>query len=93
MRCGPPLRPKGVYLADLCHANQPPERHQPDGCHAHKAAELSADIDPNYRRLHLCRWCGDFRKLHNRNPPPKLVKLHDRGIRMTASLLRSAGIR
>lgn len=81
-------------LADLCHIHQPPE--PPviiDCCHAHKTADLEAAIDPHYRRWHLCRWCGDFRTLHRINPPPKLVRLHDRGVRMTTTLLRSAGVR
>lgn len=81
-------------LANLCHHHQPPNRPAIiDACHAHKNANLDTPIDPHYRRWHLCRWCGDFRTLHHTNPPAKLVRLHDRGIRMTTALLRNAGIK
>ena len=82
-------------LASICSTYRPaPKQVRPvDVCHAHDAAGLDSAIDSKYRRWHLCRWCGDFRSTHGVNPPPKLVKLHDRGISMSTSLLRSAGIR
>jgi hypothetical protein len=82
-----------TMLHGICARYQPPKVPERfvDICHAHEAAGLEAGIE--YRRLHLCRWCGDFRALHGVNPPPKLVRLHDRGISMSTSLLRSAGIR
>lgn len=82
-------------LASICGTYRPaPTRVRPvDVCHAHDAAGLDSAIDSKYRRWHLCRWCGDFRTTHGVNPPPKLVSLHDRGISMSTSLLRSAGIR
>lgn len=64
-----------------------------DVCHAHDKAGLDATIDSKYRRWQLCRWCGDFRTTHGVHPPVKLVRLHDRGISMSTSLLRAAGIR
>jgi hypothetical protein len=64
-----------------------------NACHAHEAADLDAEICSSYRRLHLCRWCGDFRTAHGVNPPVRLVRLHDRGISMSTSMLRSAGVR
>ena len=81
-------------LANLCDRFRPPSvRTKPiDVCHAHVRAELETGIDSKYRRWHLCRWCGDFRMTHGVNPPAKLVRLHDRGVQMTTSLLRSAGI-
>ena len=36
---------------------------------------------------------GDFRKVHGVNPPTKLIRLHDRGIRITTTHLRNNGIR
>ena len=73
---------------------KPPERVTiVDNCHAHQAADLEAPISPNYRKWHLCRWCGDFRAHHGVRPPVKLVKLHDRGIRITTSHLRNAGVK
>ena len=82
-------------LASICATYRPaPKQVRPvDVCHAHDAAGLDSAIDSKYRRWHLCRWCGDFRSTHGVNPPPKLVRLHDRGISMSTSLLRSAGIR
>jgi hypothetical protein len=82
-------------LASICSTYRPaPKQVRPvDVCHAHDAAGLDSAIDSKYRRWHLCRWCGDFRSTHGVNPPPKLVRLHDRGISMSTSLLRSAGIR
>lgn len=82
-------------LAGICSTYRPaPARTRPvDVCHAHDAAGLDSSIDSSYRRWHLCRWCGDFRTTHGVNPPAKLVRLHDRGISMSTSLLRSAGIR
>jgi hypothetical protein len=82
-------------LAGICERYRPPmARTKPvDVCHAHDRANLESGIDSKYRRWHLCRWCGDFRMTHGVNPPPKLVRLHDRGISMTTSLLRSAGVR
>lgn len=81
-------------LAAICDNHRPaPDAKPVDNCHAHDAAGLTASIDKHHRRTHLCRWCGEFRKMHDVNPPPKLVRLHDRGIHMTASLLLAAGIR
>ena len=61
-------------------------------CHAHqKAGDPNVDAHPKYR--HLCGWCGRFKATHGRYPPPRLVKLHDRGIRIMPSHLRRAGIR
>lgn len=83
-------------LAGICSTYQPPaaDTKQVDVCHAHDVAGGDAAIDPkNYRRWHLCRWCGDFRTLHGVNPPAKLVRLHDRGVKITTSMLRSAGVR
>ena len=81
-------------LASICSTYHPaPKQVRPvDVCHAHDAAGLDSSIDSSYRRWHLCRWCGDFRMTHGVNPPPKLVKLHDRGVSMSTSLLRSSGI-
>ena len=64
-----------------------------DNCHAHQRAGLAAAVDPSYRRHYLCRWCGDFRSTYGTPPPPKVVTLHDRGIRMTPSILKRHGIR
>jgi hypothetical protein len=82
-------------LASICSTYRPaPKQVRPvDVCHAHDAAGLDSAIDSKYRRWHLCRWCGDFRSTHGVNPPAKLVRLHDRGISMSTSLLRSAGIK
>jgi hypothetical protein len=82
-------------LAGICATYRPaPKQVRPvDVCHAHEKAGLDSAIDSSYRRWHLCRWCGDFRTTHGVNPPPKLVRLHDRGISMSTSLLRAAGIR
>ena len=83
-------------LAGICSSYQPPsgEVKRVDVCHAHEVAGGDAAIDAkNYRRWHLCRWCGDFRTLHGVNPPAKLVRLHDRGVKITTSMLRSAGIK
>jgi hypothetical protein len=62
-------------------------------CHAHEVGGMHAYIDAHYTREHLCRWCGDFRRMHGVNPPTRLIKLHDRGIRITNTHLRNNGIR
>ena len=64
-----------------------------DCCHAHAAAKLESEVDGRFRRHHLCGWCGKFRALHGVNPPPELVRLHDRGIKMSATILRRAGVK
>jgi hypothetical protein len=82
-------------LANICDRYHPPVSSitRTDICHAHEAAGGDAGISANYRRWHLCRWCGDFRSMHGVNPPPRLVKLHDRGCKITTSMLRSAGVK
>jgi hypothetical protein len=87
------LRVTMVHLAGLCAIHLPPPPTKiVDCCHAHSAAGLEAEVDPRYRRLHLCDWCYRFRLVHHVNPPPRLVKLHDRGIKMSATILRREGI-
>jgi hypothetical protein len=71
----------------------PPSTRPINCCHAHEAAGLDAEISSTYRRLHLCRWCGDFRNTYGVNPPPKLVRLNSRGITVTTTMVRAAGIR
>ena len=81
-------------LANDCRLHQPPPAARITACcHAHAAAGLEAEIHKDYRRHHLCDWCGKFRRIHGVNPPPHLVRLHDRGIKMTATILRRSGIR
>lgn len=81
-------------LASICQLYQPPASTRiVNACHAHESANLETEVDPHYRREHLCRWCGDFRRTHGVNPPAALVRLHDRGIKMTATILRRHGIR
>lgn len=81
-------------LADHCRRWAPPlPPLMEDQCHTHAAARSSELIDARYRRWQMCRWCGDFRKLHGVNPPPSLVRDHDRGINLSAVRLRNAGIR
>ena len=69
----------------------PPER-LVDGCHACEQAGTHTPIDRRHRRQHLCRWCGQFRLMHGVNPPPPLIRLHDRGIKVTRTHLHANGI-
>jgi hypothetical protein len=90
------LRVQVDELADILASARPAEQRTKfvEACHAHAAGGFHAEIDPhNYSRQHLCRWCGDFRKVHGVNPPVKLIRLHDRGIRITTTHLRNNGIR
>jgi hypothetical protein len=88
-----PMRGSMTYLAGLCKIHLPPPATKiADACHAHAAAGLDAEVDPRYRRQHLCDWCYKFRAVHGVNPPPRIVKLHDRGIKMSATILRREGI-
>lgn len=82
-------------LAGICTTYAPAraEDKRIDICQAHDRAGSDAKIDAHYRREHLCRWCGDFRKQHGRNPPTAIVKLHDRGVKITATILRNNGIK
>jgi hypothetical protein len=81
-------------LANMCDRYRPVTRPVLiDICHAHEVAGGDATIDAHYRKQHLCRWCGDFRAMHGVNPPPQLVRLHDRGLKITTSMLRSAGVK
>ena len=64
-----------------------------DICHAHERAGGDSSIDARYRRQHLCRWCGEFRALYGINPPPKAVKMHDKGQKVTPAVLRQFGVR
>lgn len=83
-------------LAGICTTYQPATARTKfvDVCRAHEAAGLHAEVDDhNYRRQMLCRWCGDFHQMHTRTPPAKLIKLHDRGIKITTTHLRNNGIR
>ena len=88
------LRGSMQHLAGMCSIYLPPPATKiVDACHAHAAAKLEAEVDPRYRKLHLCDWCYRFRLVHGVNPPPNLVKLHDRGIKMSATILRREGIK
>lgn len=83
-------------LAGICTTYRPAEQRTKfvDVCHAHHAAGMHAEVDEhNYAKPQLCRWCGDFRKMHSVNPPAKLIRLHDRGIKITTTHLRNNGIR
>jgi len=83
------------WLQDTCNMHLPPPATTTiiHCCHAHQAAGLESEINPHFRRHHLCRWCGRFRASHGVNPPPMLVKLHDRGIKVTSSHIRRAGVK
>lgn len=90
----------GAFVGDLrwmeatCRIHLPPPATViVDCCHAHAAAKLEAEVDKRYRRHHLCAWCWGFRQIHGVNPPPELVRLHDRGVKMSATILRRHGIR
>lgn len=81
-------------LDDLCRIHLPPPAATiVDCCHAHQAARLEEPVAPSYRRHHLCRWCGEFRATYGVNPTPNLVRLHDRGIKITTSIVRREGIK
>ena len=61
-------------------------------CHAHeKAGDPHEPTDVRYR--HLCGFCGRFRSVHGVYPPPEIVRLHARGIRIMPSHLKRAGIK
>jgi len=82
------------WLEATCRIHMPPPKTTiVDCCHAHAAANLEAEVSRNFRRHHLCDWCGKFRAIHSVNPPPDIVRLHDRGIKMSATILRRAGIK
>jgi hypothetical protein len=89
-----PMRGSMTYLAGLCKIHLPPPATKiADACHAHAAAGLDAEISPNFRRLHLCEWCGRFRANEGVNPIPALVRLHDRGIKITPAIKRRHGVK
>lgn len=82
------------HLDSMCRIHMPPPATIiVDCCHAHQSAHLEESVAANYRRQHLCRWCGDFRATYGVNPTPNLVRLHDRGIKITSTIVRREGIK
>lgn len=75
-------------VADVCRTWRPPKvEQQLDVCRSHEAAGRFEAIDDRYRAKQLCRWCGDFLAGHGALPFPGLVRMHDRGIKITPSLV------
>lgn len=89
-----PLQQSMTLLAGLCKIHlPPPPRKITDCCHAHAAAGLEAEISPNFRRFHLCEWCGRQRSMDGTNPVPAIVRMHDRGIKITPAIKRRHGVK
>lgn len=61
-------------------------------CSNHRRAGFIESVDPSRFRAGLCRWCSDFKGRHGVEPPLPLVKLHDRGVRVTHTMILRVGV-
>lgn len=79
-------------IRNICRLAQPAQPDQHDNCQAHRKANSHKPISPRYRKLQLCRWCGDFKIAHGKTPPPAAIRLHDKGQHITPHILKRLGI-
>lgn len=69
---------------------QPPTSRAPSGCRLHRAAGDHVEVARDFRGAGLCRRCGEFRRLHEADPTPAILRAWSKGQKLTAGQIEDA---